>query len=85
MSVVKFVIRLSQVETLLKNLESGKAFATKRKNANIATPEPMIKAIYFNGYLPINVSIKTIAKINAVVEKFAGRINTNVINTGIQS
>ena len=83
--MVKFSIRLPQVHTLLKNLDSGNALATKRKNNNIAIPEPIIKPIYFNGYLPIKVNIITIAKINAVVEKLAGNISANVIKTGNQS
>jgi hypothetical protein len=42
-------------------------------------------SIYFNGYFPINTSISIIAKINAVVEKLAGKIRIRVINTGNQS
>ena len=41
--------------------------------------------IYFKGYFPTKTSINTIEKINAVVEKLAGRINIKVIKTGNQS
>jgi hypothetical protein len=33
--------------------------------------------MYFNGYFPINTNISIIAKINAVVEKLAGKISGN--------
>jgi hypothetical protein len=41
--------------------------------------------MYFKGYFPIKVSIVTIAKINAAVEKLAGKIKINVIKTGIHN
>ena len=42
----------------------------------------MITPIYLIGYFPIKVSMITIAKINAAVDKFAGRISISVIKTG---
>ncbi|MNG12229.1 hypothetical protein D3C84_958280 [compost metagenome] len=41
--------------------------------------------IYFIGYFPMKTNINIIEKINAVVEKFEGRINIKVIKTGNQS
>jgi hypothetical protein len=54
--------------------------AKEQKKARNKIPEPTIVSIYFNGYFPINTSISIIAKINAVVEKLAGKIRTRVIN-----
>ncbi len=54
----------------------------RTKNIRNTTPVPIIIPIYFNGYLPTNASIITIEKINAVVEKLAGKISPSVMKTG---
>ncbi|MCR8526625.1 hypothetical protein NPM17_27415, partial [Escherichia coli] len=46
---------------------------------------PIMKKIYFKGYLPTKTSIITIEKIKAVVEKLAGRINIKVMKTGVHN
>jgi hypothetical protein len=55
---------------------SGNALAIKIKNVRNTIPDPTTIPIY-QRIFPMKTNIKTIEKIN-VVEKFAGRINSNV-------
>jgi hypothetical protein len=67
----------------LHDWESGNALAIKIKreyNSRSYNNSNISQRIF-----PMKTNINTIEKINAVVEKFAGRINSNVINTGNQS
>ncbi|MNR52530.1 hypothetical protein D3C85_1723910 [compost metagenome] len=66
-------------------MASGNAFEIKTKKVRNIIPDPTMIPMYFIGYFPMKTNINIIEKINAVVEKFEGRININVIKTGSQS
>jgi hypothetical protein len=68
-----------------KQLRIWESFACTTKKARNRILDPIIIPIYFNGYLPMNTNISTIAKIKAVVEKLAGKMRINVKNTNQSS
>jgi hypothetical protein len=83
LSVLKFSILLSQVVTLLKTWNQEKLWQQVQKKSKVEF-RTYNSSMYFN-YFPINTNISIIAKINAVVEKLAGKIRIRVTNTGSQS
>jgi uncharacterized protein (UPF0254 family) len=69
--------------SILFGNKSGNALAVIIKNINIRIPEPATKHKYFNGYPPKKDNIIIITKINAVVEKLAGKIKSKTDSIGI--